>query len=735
MTNRFETHHDDRSGAPEVQRAAERLAERGESGRAAAERLVEWASGRVLLVDTAALARLAAATEAAALYDEFWRLLPFGTGGRRGHVGFGPNRLNPTTVALTVQGHCEYLRAGGSAGGVVAIANDVRVFNDLAGRYAAVSPNPLIGVSSYTLATLAASIYAANGVTVYMVGVADDATDLTTPQLSHAIRRLDADGGVVISASHNHPDDNGIKVYNRSGAQPIAPQDQELTDVIESIAEIQVMDLDDAIRSGLVRDVNEMIGSSYVDLYVDLMADVPMKLGTPVVYTPLCGSGSVTVGAVLSRLGYDVQQPPDEAADGTFAAIPFRSPNPEIPEATAPAMRFAAANDVGIVLASDPDADRLGADVQAKDGVWVHLTGNQIATILGYYLFLDEQGPRRTGLVITTAVTTRALRRIVELSPGSTFIGDLPVGFKYVGAVLSDLERTGEYRGTRVDSSALVLAAEESYGFLATPNLRDKDATSAAVYLAALHGRLLGEDRTIVEYYHSVLEHIGAFAENNRSIILLGDAGARDIGALMASLRSEPPTTYGTSPVKGVTDYWDTDAFGPIISETDRMSRNVVTFQTPDFSVTVRPSNTEPKLKFYLQAEPAEEFQHLEGTDLVRAASERAASLAEQVYRVLLGRLGLELSHVALALPDVLPLAQKLAFDGHVLPDLDVRLTGDGTDMTELSSWLEQTCAEMAPGASPLPALRQPLLRLVDERQKSLDGERSARLRSWIEGL
>jgi phosphoglucomutase/phosphomannomutase len=684
---------------PAIDAAVEQLNARGET--ATAERLAQWASGSVPLVDTEALAGFVETADISAIYDEFRQLLPFGTGGRRGHVGFGPNRVNPTTVALTVQGHCEYLKANSPGPHTVAIANDVREFHDLAGRYIAVDPNPLLGVSSYSLARLAASIFAANGITVYMTGVDDDVRDLTTPQLSHAIRTLGADGGVILSASHNHPDDNGIKVYNGAGAQPIAPQDQELTDVIEGITSVAAMDFGEAVEQGLVRDLTKALGDAYVDLYVELVRDIPVEPGTRIVFTPLNGGGARSIGTVLERLGYDVLQPPDEAADGTFAAIPFRSPNPEIPEATAPAIRFATEQDVGFVLASDPDADRLGADVRDEHGDWVHLTGNQIATILGYFLLVDPDGPRRTGLVVATAVTTRALRAIVELSPGSEFIGHLPVGFKYIGATLNELE-----------PSNFVLGAEESYGFLATPAIRDKDATSAAVYLAALHARLAREGRTVVHYYCDVLAHIGAFAENNRSIILLGEAGAREIAALMASLRAEPFETLAGSPVTEVTDYWDTSKFGEITAETDRMSRNVVGFQTADFTVTVRPSNTEPKLKFYLQAEPAPQFEGLAGAALVQAASERAAGIAEQVYAALLARLGVTLSHAAHALPDVLPLAQKVAFDERVLPQLETRLRDD--DPAAIRAWLQQECAAMTPGANPLPALRGPLRRLTD---------------------
>jgi phosphomannomutase len=387
------------------------------------------------------------------------------------------------------------------------------------------------------------------------------------------------------------------------------------------------------------------------------------------------------------------------------------------------------------VLASDPDADRLGADVRGGDGSWTHLTGNQIATILGYYLMLDPDGPRRRGLVVATAVTTRSLRRIVELSPGSVLIGDLLVGFKYIGAVLSELERTGSYRGTRADPSQLVIAAEESYGFLATPAIRDKDATSAAVYLAALHCRLAAEGRTMLDYFHGVLEQIGAFAENNRSIILLGEAGAREIASLMESLREDPPPAFGDAPVVEVTDYWDTDTFGPVISATDRQSRNVVSFRTADFTVTVRPSGTEPKLKFYLQAEPAPSFSKLRGAELVRAAESRAAELAEGVYRALLSRLGVGLSDAALALPDVLSLEQKLSFDSEVVPPLRERLHAGPVDPDEIGAWLSEACAAMTPGSSPLPALRAPLARQLGEWRAELGEEDLAALQAWVDRL
>ena len=360
-------------------------------------------------------------------------------------MGYGANRINPTTVAMTVQGHCDYLRRTHPADEAlqVVVANDVRIFADLAGAYTFLGPrHPLLGVSSRSLGRLACEIYAGNGVTAWFARPEDDTAVLSTPELSYLIAALGVAGGINLSASHNPPDDNGLKIYDAFGSQPIAPEDQKLIDVMAQATEVRSLDFREALAQGLVRAVPEEQHRVYVELYVDLYAGIFEPLPNhPITYTPLCGCGIHTVGSVLQRLGFPLLVPEDQGPDGSFRAIPFRAPNPEIAQSTAPARQYADAHGSEIVLSSDPDADRVGLEIKLADGSWFHFDGNQIAAILGYYLMLDPAGPQRRGLVIETLVTTKILGRIVEEAGDSFIVDDLLVGFKYVADVLKRFER------------------------------------------------------------------------------------------------------------------------------------------------------------------------------------------------------------------------------------------------------------------------------------------------------
>ena len=219
--------------------------------------------------------------------------------------------------------------------------------------------------------------------------------------------------------------------------------------------------------------------------------------------------------------------PPDQGPDGTFAVIPFKAPNPEVPEATSPARTLADTRGIGIVLSSDPDADRVGMEIKLPDGSWHHFDGNQIAAVLCYFLMLDPQGPQRKGLVIETLVTTKILGKIVEKAGESWIVDDLLVGFKYVADVLKRLERGESYNGVRCAPQQLVLAAEESHGVMLLPTIRDKDSAPACMFLAALYQRLHSEGRTILDYYIQILEELGGYADVNRSIMMVGSG--RDV--------------------------------------------------------------------------------------------------------------------------------------------------------------------------------------------------------------
>ncbi len=707
-----------------LERMAALLEERhGEAGYAAAGRLRRWMGGEIPYATPEVLDRHLEAEHATLVFDAFRQVLPFGTGGRRGPVGYGPNRMNPATVAMTVQGHCNYLRGSSSnnfgttershdATLSVVVANDVRVFTDNAGVYGFLGPrHPLMGVSSRALAKLACEIYAANGIVAYLADPEDDRAVTSTPELSFFIVRLGAAGGVNVSASHNPPDDNGIKVYDAYGSQPIAPEDQRLVDTMERATEVRTVPFEEGLRSGMIRPLPPDLPAAYVDTYVELYGNLyPPRAEAPIGYTPLCGCGVKTVKEVLERLGFSLLIPPDQGLDGSFAAIPFKAPNPEVPHATEPAREFAGRHGSGIVLSSDPDADRIGLEARLADGTWYHFDGNQIAAILGYHLMLDPHGPRRRGLVIETLVTTRLLGRVVAEAGDSWLIDDLLVGFKYVADVLKTLERSGRYKDIACSPQDLVLAAEESHGVVMAPGIRDKDATPACMFLAALYQRLLDEDRTMLDYYVDILRELGGYDNVNRGITLAGAEGTRKKDRIMASLRETPPTELAGQTVRRFVDYWDPERFGPIAGDTDRLPRNVLQAHTDQFVITVRPSGTEPKLKLYCQLLPDGEPLDAAGTDLLERVRSKADRVARSLYEEMLARIDVSLDEAALLLPDIIDLENKQRFATETVPRLREAMGGGRfADMDELLQWLRRDTAEMTPAADPMPALKPAL--------------------------
>lgn len=690
----------------------------GDLGEQAGRRLRRWLSGAIPHAFPEIIERHLSEERLDLIFDAFWQVLPFGTGGRRGGVGYGPNRMNPTTVAMTVQGHCEYLRAAfpGRDELAVVVANDVRVFHDVAGRYRFLGGgHPLLGVSSRSLGRLACEIYAGNGIAAYFAAPRAEDAVLTTPELSFLIAELGAVGGINLSASHNPPDDNGVKVYDAFGSQPVAPDDQRLVDAMEEATELASLAFDEALEAGRIRAIPSAHHRDYVRRYVDLYAGVhDPDPDLPVVYTPLCGCGLTTVGDVLGALGFPFRAPPGEdGPDGTFAVIPFKAPNPEVPQSTAPARAFADGIGAGVVLSSDPDADRVGVEVKLADGTWYHFDGNQIAAVLGYFLMLDPAGPRRRGLVIETLVTTKILGKVVEKAGDSWIVDDLLVGFKYVADVLKKLDATGRYRDVECGSERLVLATEESHGVVMLPTIRDKDSTPACMYLAALYQRLAREGKTLLDYYVGILEELGGFDSVNRSIMMAGAAGMMKKDRIMSALRETPPAVLGGQTVNRFVDYWDEDAFGPFVSETDKMPRNVLQLFTGSYVITIRPSGTEPKLKLYCQLLPHGEPSGARGKDLLREVRVRADAIARRIYNELLAVIGVSLSEATLFLPDIVDLDGKQKFEERTIPELRAALDdGRFADLGAALAWLREQSAAMTPGSDPLPALKAPVAHL-----------------------
>ncbi len=710
----------------ELTKFCELLAEKyGDLGKGAAERLQQWLSGKIPYAYPEILEKHLDEKHLALVFDAFWQVLPFGTGGRRGRVGYGSNRLNPTTIAMTVQGHSQYLKTAfpDREELSVVVANDVRQFNDIAGVYNFLGKeHPLIGVSSRSLARLACEIYAGNGITAYYAEPGVEKAVLTTPELSFMIGQLGAVGGINLSASHNPPDDNGVKVYDQYGSQPVAPNDQQLVDIMEQAKEIKLLPFDQALEEGLIRAVPGELHQDYIEAYVKLYEGIfTPNPNVPVLYTPLCGCGLTTVGDVFNRLKFPMITPPEEGPDGTFSVIPFKAPNPEVPQATEPAKAYAEANGAGLVLSSDPDADRVGLEARMPDGSWYHFDGNQIAAILAYYLMLDPEGPQRRGLVIETLVTTRIIGKIVEKAGNSWLVDDLLVGFKYVADVLKELakpaaERKKRFANIPFTPDQLVFATEESHGVLMIPTIMDKDSTPACMYLAALYQRLHQQGKTLLDYYTDILEELGEFDDVSRSITMVGAEGVMKRDLIMKSLRENPPSEIGGFPVRKIVDFWDQEVFGPFVSQTDQLPRNVIQFTTDAFFLTVRPSGTEPKLKLYCQVVPHGEPSAAKGQKLLSEVRVKADRVSRQVYNSLLSRIDLSLSEASLMLPDIIDLNRKLEFELRTVPQLQEALTkATFANLDDLLAWLREQVAAMTPGANPLPALKAPLAHLCAE--------------------
>jgi phosphoglucomutase len=658
---------------PDFSTRLAQIAEQPNGGAAAAAALSRWLSAEQPFVNGADLRRFAEQAPVSLIVDSFRCDIPFGTGGRRGRVGIGPNRINPRTLALTVAGHCEFLRATAPAasGGTVVVANDTRVFTDINAAHTFMGEDwSLLGTSSRSLALLACQIYAVYGFETYLTAPKDNDAYMPTPELSFAIRALGAAGGLNVSASHNHPDDNGFKVYTPTGGQYCPPDDATLSRAVEQV------ELDPDIErlvgryTGAAEEIPGDVHHAYIGMYVDRSAVIcassdAIRADVPIVYTPLCGTGLANVGETLTEAGYQVHVPRDQYPDGSFAPIPLRSPNPEIPGVTDPAIEFAATVGAELVLSTDPDADRLGVEVRLADGTWRHLTGNQIGALIAYFLIADADGPRLAGPLITTVATSRVLRAIAGLGSGVEVTDDLMIGFKFIGQLLDSMAAAA---GS--GAADLVLASEESHGYLTTTDLRDKDAASGGYIVAHLHALMRARGRTLWDYLMQVFADVGVHIEQGRSLVLLGADGAEKIKSVMRSLRSEPLADLGSEPVLVRHDFLVDGTEGPL-TEGERASRDVLELISEHYRIVVRASGTEAKLKYYFDYR--EEPDRVAGIDAAGSAGAAGAAAAARyaelepvvradcaaVYADLARRAGYELSPRALELPDVMPVQEK----------------------------------------------------------------------------
>jgi phosphoglucomutase/phosphomannomutase len=531
------------------------------------------------------------------LLDSFYQVIPFGTGGRRGLVGIGPNRINKWTIQASAQGHSQYLlkeHGDEAARRGVVLNYDVREYRQK-GVYDDRLPNPLMNLDCELLAIAAAEVYAANGIKVFIFdGVR------STPELSFAIRHLQAIAGDMFSASHNPPTDNGKKVYDEYGGQLIPPYDQILVDeVTEKVKEIKKLDFVEAEDKGLI----EYIGKEIDEAYHDSVASVSLSpvRNVKIVYSPLHGTGVTSIYPVLKGLGFKVKLDPKTAnLSGAFENVTFNIPNPEVVESFD--VSFPYANEIGadIIINSDPDADRIGVMVRHQDQ-WLFLNGNEIGIVLTHYgisRYKAKGHLNQDCVVIKTGVTTSLIEHIAK-EDSIQCIGDLLVGFKYIGHEMNRLERENRITG-------FVIGTEESHGIIMGNYCRDKDAAGAAVWISELAAELKEEGRTLFDYLNEIYSKYGYCHNYLTEIRLLGAKGMEQILLIMEHLRNNIIESFGNFKVREKIDRWKGEP-QPHLSPTDTASRNVLIFNfenlsnTKGLKITVRPSGTEPKIKMYFE--------------------------------------------------------------------------------------------------------------------------------------
>ncbi len=698
--------------------------------RTALANLDGWLEDERLAAYRPYIEHLAASARFDLLLDSFWRMIPFGTGGRRGPVGAGPNRINPHTLALSVQGHCDYLReVAGLVGELsVVVAHDVRVFTDLRGHYAGVD-GVLLGLTSRDMARRCAETYAGNGITAFVVGplaaegAAPACTDrfLSTPELSFLIRELGAAGGLNVSASHNHPDDNGGKFYNRHGGQEVPPDDERLLAMVERVREVRSIPYLEARESGLIRFVTPELHDRY--LAVNVALSLTASRTANVAFTPLCGTGSGTVLEALERLGYRVHTVPEQTVfDGSFATVPYRIGNPEVPDSMGRLAEVASGHGCHVGFATDPDADRLGMVVPDPGGGMRFVNGNEIGALLLQSILSAR---RRAGtlperpIFINTLVTT-SLQRVIARRHDCQVVGDLMVGFKYMGDVLRHLEGdgrfppTGEETGRDSVTGALddfIFTTEESHGYLLTHRVRDKDACGAAVQLAGLASDLADTGRTFIGLLRDIWRVYGYHRNVQRSLVMEGITGLERIRRIQKVLREDPPREIAGLAVTRFVD--NQIAGGPLRSSTDAANRDVLLFHLGDdperaLRLIIRPSGTEPKTKIYVEvpssrclggilddATPAmlDSVPDDELDAIVEECDRHATGIVNAFIRHCLGPSVLGdafpgIPDEALLVSDLVPVEHRIRLVTELLPALVDRLAA-GTTADEAGAWLD----------------------------------------------
>ena len=538
------------------------------------------------------------------LIDAFYRTLEFGTGGLRGIMGPGTNRMNVYTMGAATQGLSNYLN---------------KCFTDL--KEISVVIGHDCRNNSRLFAETAAQIFSANGIKVYLF---DDMRP--TPEMSFAIRYLHCQSGIILTASHNPKEYNGYKAYWDDGAQVLAPHDQG---IIDEVKKVRIEDIKFEGNASLIQTIGKDIDEAYLREVKKLSIDpacISRHKDLKIVYTPLHGTGMMLIPDALKMWGFENVHcvPQQMVKDGNFSTVV--SPNPENSEALTMALDLAKQIDADIVMASDPDADRVGMACKDSKGEWVLIDGNQTCMIFLYYIISNRKAQgKMTGneFVVKTIVTTELIRAIAEKNAIEMY--DVYTGFKWIARQIRLNEGKKQYIG----------GGEESYGFLAEDFVRDKDAVSACALLAEICAWAKDQGKTLYDVLLDVYMEYGYALNKTINVVKPGKTGADEIKAMMDSFRKDPPKEIGGSPVICFKDYnslTEFDAEGNQKSLDMPQTSNVLQWYTVDGTkVSVRPSGTEPKIKFYIEVRG--ELIQKELIDKVHeAAVKKIAAVAESLH-------------------------------------------------------------------------------------------------------
>ncbi|MFO7755619.1 MAG: phospho-sugar mutase [Bacteroidales bacterium] len=506
------------------------------------------------------------------LVDAFYRDLEFGTGGLRGVMGAGTNRMNKYTTGMATQGLSNYLLKEFPGKKIkVAIAYDCRN-------------------NSRSFSEIVAGIFSANGFTVYLFE-----SLRPTPELSFAIRHLGCRAGVIITASHNPPEYNGYKAYWEDGGQVTAPHDKNIIEEVRKISSVSEIKFDGPGKNII------SIGKEIDRLFIDTVKKIRLNPGSirekhdmPIVYTPIHGTGVEIIPAALREFGFTniINVPEQDKVDGLFPTV--KSPNPEEPEALKMALDKAVTHNADIVMATDPDGDRLGVAVKDRSGEFVLLNGNQTGAILTWYItgqMKEKDMLKGNEYIIKTIVTSPLLSQIAKKDGVECY--DVLTGFKYFASLMKKLENKKKYIG----------GGEESFGYLPGDYVRDKDAVGSCALISEVAAWAACRGKTLFDILVDIYYEHGLYRERLETMVRKGKEGADQINAMMAGFRDNPPAMINNSRVVRMDDYLSGLSRDLVNNSEDPIElekSNVLQFLLEDGSiVSVRPSGTEPKIKFY----------------------------------------------------------------------------------------------------------------------------------------